>query len=265
MSSRRQLEQTADPPRLPKHAQKKEDNSSKVEDKDMAAILVSMDTVTLEDAEAGSLSWQLTDVVMQMEQFASTGAKLKELVRTTYNKSLQDQNFARVGARLCGEMATHEVDGVKLRSEVLTRLQEDYKKKESLHTSDQAVFLGFVTLLCELFGVLHINGEPMKALVGPVYDTLMELLSTKCVSDDEVLCCTMQLEHIGQTLEQSDPSRMSALMGKVRDCALGKETSPFARCLIMEVVERHANNWEPLPQDVSDYYSSTLEKLLSEK
>eukprot|EP00058_Branchiostoma_floridae_P002727 XP_002588215.1 hypothetical protein BRAFLDRAFT_68858 [Branchiostoma floridae] len=190
----------------------------------MAAILVSMDTVTLEDAEAGSLSWQLTDVVMQMEQFASTGAKLKELVRTTYNKSLQDQNFARVGARLCGEMATHEVDGVKLRSEVLTRLQEDYKKKESLHTSDQAVFLGFVTLLCELF-VRTYRPNPGAE------------------------------RH----------SRMSALMGKVRDCALGKETSPFARCLIMEVVERHANNWEPLTQDVSDYYSSTLEKLLSEK
>ncbi|XP_019643219.1 PREDICTED: CBP80/20-dependent translation initiation factor-like [Branchiostoma belcheri] len=231
----------------------------------MAAILVSMDTITLEDAEAGSLSWQLTDVVMQMEQYASTGPRLKELVRTTYNKSLQDQNFARVGARLCGEMAAHEVDGVKLRSEVLTRLQEDYKKKESLHASDQAVYLGFVTLLCQLFGVLHINGEPMKALVGPVYDTLMELLSTKCASDDEVLCCTMQLEHIGQTLEQCDPSRMSSLMKKVRDCALGKDTSPFARCLIMEVVERHANGWEPLPQDASDYYSCTLDKLMCQK
>ncbi|CAH1271220.1 CTIF [Branchiostoma lanceolatum] len=265
MNSRRQLEQTDGPPRLPKHAQKKEANSSKVEDKEMAAILASMDTVTVEDAEAGSLSWQLTDVVMQMEQYASTGAKLKELVRTTYNKSVEDQNFAKVGARLCGEMATHEVDGVKLRSEVLTRLQEDFKKKESLHASDGAVFLGFVTLLCELFGVLHINGEPMKALVGPVYDTLMELLSSKCVSNDEVLCCTMQLEHIGQTLERNDPSRMSTLMGKVRDCALGKNTSPFARCLIMEIVERHANGWEPLPQDVSEYYSSTLEKLMSEK
>ncbi|XP_066293987.1 CBP80/20-dependent translation initiation factor-like [Branchiostoma lanceolatum] len=265
MNSRRQLEQTAGPPRLPKHAQKKEDSSSKVEDKEMAAILASMDTVTVEDAEAGSLSWQLTDVVMQMEQYACTGAKLKELVRTTYNKSVEDQNFAKVGARLCGEMATHEVDGVKLRSEVLTRLQEDFKKKESLHASDGAVFLGFVTLLCELFGVLHINGEPMKALVGPVYDTLMELLSSKCVSNDEVLCCTMQLEHIGQTLERNDSSRMSTLMGKVRDCALGKNTTPFSRCLIMEIVERHANGWEPLPQDVSEYYSSTLEKLMSEK
>lgn len=58
----------------------------------------------------------------------------------------------------------------------MTNRQKDFARREELRRSDVEVWLGFITFLCEVFGIIRSSsGEPFRVLVCPIYTCLREV------------------------------------------------------------------------------------------
>ncbi|KAF1420165.1 CBP80/20-dependent translation initiation factor, partial [Spheniscus mendiculus] len=144
----------------------------------------------------------------------------------------------------------------------LSLLQKDFTMREELQQRDVERWLGFITFLCEVFGTMRSStGEPFRVLVCPIYTCLRELLQSQDVKEDAVLCCSMELQSTGRLLEEQLPEMMTELLAIARDKMLCPSESMLTRSLLLEVIELHANNWNPLTPTITQYYNKTIQKL----
>ncbi|KAI5091495.1 CBP80/20-dependent translation initiation factor [Silurus meridionalis] len=88
-----------------------------------------------------------------------------------------------------------------------------------------------------------------------------QLLESVEVKEDAVLCCSMELQSAGRLLEEQLPEMMMELLAAVRDKMLSPSESPLTRSLLMEVIELHAHQWNPLEALTTQYYNRTIQKL----
>ncbi|KAI7795582.1 putative CBP80/20-dependent translation initiation factor [Triplophysa rosa] len=205
---------------------------------------------------------QLTAFMEEAQSSADSEETLNEIVHTIYHKAVSDRSFAATAAKLCDKMALFMVEGTKFRSLLLNMLQRDFTRRDELRRTDVESWLGFVTLLCEVFGTMRSSaGEPFRVLVCPIYSCLRELLQSPDVKEDAVLCCTMELQSTGRLLEDQLPEMMTELLATVRDKMLCPSESQLTRSLLMEVVELHAHRWSPLEALTTAYYNRTIQKL----
>ncbi|KAM5191873.1 CBP80/20-dependent translation initiation factor [Mantella aurantiaca] len=205
---------------------------------------------------------KLTTFMEEAQTSANSEQMLGEIVKTIYQKAVTDRSFAHTAAKLCDKMALFMVEGTKFRSLLLNMLQKDFSVREELHKSDVESWLGFITFLCEVFGTMRSSaGEPFRVLVCPIYTCLRELLQSYDVKEDAVLCCSMELHSTGRLLEEQLPAMMSDLLAIARDKMLCPSESTLTRSLLLEVIELHANNWNPLMPSITQYYNKTIQKL----
>ncbi|XP_040192510.1 CBP80/20-dependent translation initiation factor isoform X1 [Rana temporaria] len=205
---------------------------------------------------------KLTTFMEEAQDSANSEQMLGEIVKTIYQKAVTDRSFAHTAAKLCDKMALFMVEGTKFRSILLNMLQKDFSVREELHKSDVESWLGFITFLCEVFGTMRSSaGEPFRVLVCPIYTCLRELLQSYDVKEDAVLCCSMELHSTGRLLEEQLPEMMSDLLAIARDKMLCPPESMLTRSLLLEVIELHANNWNPLMPSITQYYNKTIQKL----
>uniref|UniRef100_A0A3Q2YWF8 Cap binding complex dependent translation initiation factor n=1 Tax=Hippocampus comes TaxID=109280 RepID=A0A3Q2YWF8_HIPCM len=213
-------------------------------------------------SNSGGVEEQLASFMEEAQSSARSEETLSQVVDTIYDKAVSDRSFAATAAKLCNKMALFMVDGTKFRSLLLNLLQKDFARREELRRSDVEVWLGFITFLCEVFGIMRSSsGEPFRVLVCPIYTCLRELLQSKDVKDDAVLCCSLELQSAGHLLEEQLPEMMTELLVAVRDKMLSPAESPLTRSLLMEVVELHAHCWSPLEAPTTQYYDRTIHKL----
>ncbi|XP_009994865.1 PREDICTED: CBP80/20-dependent translation initiation factor [Chaetura pelagica] len=173
---------------------------------------------------------KLTTFMEEAQNSTNSEEMLGEIVKTIYQKAVTDRSFASTAAKLCDKMALFMVEGTKFRSLLLNMLQKDFTMREELQQGDVERWLGFITFLCEVFGTMRSStGEPFRVLVCPIYTCLRELLQSQDVKEDAVLCCSME--------------------------------SMLTRSLLLEVIELHANNWNPLTPTITQYYNKTIQKL----
>ncbi|XP_061655770.1 CBP80/20-dependent translation initiation factor isoform X6 [Phyllopteryx taeniolatus] len=204
----------------------------------------------------------LTSFMEEAQSSAHSEETLTQVVVTIYDKTVLDRSFAATAAKLCDKMALFMVDGTKFRSLLLNLLQKDFARRAELQRSDVEVWLGFITFLCEVFGIMRSSSrEPFRVLVCPIYTCLRELLQSKDIKEDSVLCCSMALQSSGRLLEEQLPEMMTELLGAVRDKMLSPAESPLTRLLLMEVVELHAHRWSPLEALTAQYYDRTIHRL----
>ncbi|XP_044132259.1 LOW QUALITY PROTEIN: CBP80/20-dependent translation initiation factor [Bufo gargarizans] len=205
---------------------------------------------------------KLTTFMEEAQNSANSEEMLGEIVKTIYQKAVTDRSFAHTAAKLCDKMALFMVEGTKFRSLLLNMLQKDFSVREELHMSDVESWLGFITFLCEVFGTMRSNmGEPFRVLVCPIYTCLRELLQSYDVKEDAVLCCSMELHSTGRLLEEQLPEMMTELLAAARDKMLCPTESMLTRSLLLEVIELHANSWNPLTPSITQYYNKTIQKL----
>ncbi|OXB72924.1 UNVERIFIED_CONTAM: hypothetical protein H355_005391, partial [Colinus virginianus] len=152
---------------------------------------------------------------------------------------------------------------VPLEEDVLANITwKDFTMREELQQRDVERWLGFITFLCEVFGTMRSStGEPFRVLVCPIYTCLRELLQSQDVKEDAVLCCSMELQSTGRLLEEQLPEMMTDLLAAARDKMLCPSESMLTRSLLLEVIELHANNWNPLTPTITQYYNKTIQKL----
>ncbi|XP_051057952.1 CBP80/20-dependent translation initiation factor isoform X2 [Phodopus roborovskii] len=205
---------------------------------------------------------KLTSFMEEAQNSTNSEEMLGEIVRTIYQKAVSDRSFAFTAAKLCDKMALFMVEGTKFRSLLLNMLQKDFTVREELQQLDVERWLGFITFLCEVFGTMRSNtGEPFRVLVCPIYTCLRELLQSQDVKEDAVLCCSMELQSTGRLLEEQLPEMMTELLASARDKMLCPSESMLTRSLLLEVIELHANSWNPLTPPITQYYNRTIQKL----
>ncbi|NXO04988.1 CTIF factor, partial [Rhinopomastus cyanomelas] len=205
---------------------------------------------------------KLTTFMEEAQNSTNSEEMLGEIVKTIYQKAVTDRSFASTAAKLCDKMALFMVEGTKFRSLLLNMLQKDFTTREELQQRDVERWLGFITFLCEVFGTMRSStGEPFRVLVCPIYTCLRELLQSQDVKEDAVLCCSMELQSTGRLLEEQLPEMMTELLAIARDKMLCPSESMLTRSLLLEVIELHANNWNPLTPTITQYYNKTIQKL----
>ncbi|XP_030324249.1 CBP80/20-dependent translation initiation factor isoform X1 [Calypte anna] len=205
---------------------------------------------------------KLTTFMEEAQNSTNSEEMLGEIVKTIYQKAVTDRSFASMAAKLCDKMALFMVEGTKFRSLLLNMLQKDFTMREELQQRDVERWLGFITFLCEVFGTMRSStGEPFRVLVCPIYTCLRELLQSQDVKEDAVLCCSMELQSTGRLLEEQLPEMMTELLAIARDKMLCPSESMLTRSLLLEVIELHANNWNPLTPTITQYYNKTIQKL----
>lgn len=205
---------------------------------------------------------KLTTFMEEAQNSTNSEEMLGEIVRTIYQKAVSDRSFAFTAAKLCDKMALFMVEGTKFRSLLLNMLQKDFTVREELQQQDVERWLGFITFLCEVFGTMRSStGEPFRVLVCPIYTCLRELLQSQDVKEDAVLCCSMELQSTGRLLEEQLPEMMTELLASARDKMLCPHESMLTRSLLLEVIELHANSWNPLTPPITQYYNRTIQKL----
>ncbi|NXR17358.1 CTIF factor, partial [Cinclus mexicanus] len=205
---------------------------------------------------------KLTTFMEEAQNSTNSEEMLGEIVKTIYQKAVTDRSFASTAAKLCDKMALFMVEGTKFRSLLLNMLQKDFSMREELQQRDVERWLGFITFLCEVFGTMRSStGEPFRVLVCPIYTCLRELLQSQNVKEDAVLCCSMELQSTGRLLEEQLPEMMTELLAIARDKMLCPSESMLTRSLLLEVIELHANNWNPLTPTITQYYNKTIQKL----
>lgn len=205
---------------------------------------------------------KLTTFMEEAQNSTNSEEMLGEIVRTIYQKAVSDRSFAFTATKLCDKMALFMVEGTKFRSLLLNMLQKDFTVREELQQQDVERWLGFITFLCEVFGTMRSStGEPFRVLVCPIYTCLRELLQSQDVKEDAVLCCSMELQSTGRLLEEQLPEMMTELLASARDKMLCPSESMLTRSLLLEVIELHANSWNPLTPPITQYYNRTIQKL----
>lgn len=213
-------------------------------------------------SNSSGVEQQLASFMQEAQSSARSEETLAQVVTAIYAKAVSDRSFAATAAKLCDKMAMFMVEGTKFRSLLLNLLQRDFSSREQLQQADVEKWLGFITFLCEVFGAMRSSsGEPYRVLVCPIYTCLRELLESREVKEDAILCCSMELQSTGRLLEEQLPEMMTDLLATVRDKMLCPSESPLTRSLLMEVIELHAHRWSPLESLTTQYYNRTIQKL----
>uniref|UniRef100_A0A8D1HM69 Cap binding complex dependent translation initiation factor n=1 Tax=Sus scrofa TaxID=9823 RepID=A0A8D1HM69_PIG len=111
--------------------------------------------------------------------------------------------------------------------------------------------------LCDKMALFMVEGTKFRSLLL----NMLQLLQSQDVKEDAVLCCSMELQSTGRLLEEQLPEMMAELLASARDKMLCPSESMLTRSLLLEVIELHANNWNPLTPPITQYYNRTIQKL----
>ncbi|XP_077867475.1 CBP80/20-dependent translation initiation factor-like isoform X2 [Saccoglossus kowalevskii] len=159
----------------------------------LADITLKMQYLTLETVDEDGK--QIKGLV---ERFSTSSTKLQAVVQSLYELALENYHYAAVAARLCHRMANVEVGETKFRNLVLKLLQADYEGRDILRgegndSYDACSLFAFVTFLVELYALLRTqNGEPLRALLTPVFVCLKELLTGLDNTEEEMEHCARE-------------------------------------------------------------------------
>ncbi|XP_064235273.1 CBP80/20-dependent translation initiation factor isoform X3 [Aotus nancymaae] len=111
--------------------------------------------------------------------------------------------------------------------------------------------------LCDKMALFMVEGTKFRSLLL----NMLQLLQSQDVKEDAVLCCSMELQSTGRLLEEQLPEMMTELLASARDKMLCPSESMLTRSLLLEVIELHANSWNPLTPPITQYYNRTIQKL----
>ncbi|XP_047670375.1 MIF4G domain-containing protein A isoform X1 [Tachysurus fulvidraco] len=141
------------------------------------------------------------------------------------------------------------------RRNMLTRLQQEFMRREATRQRSLHEWVCVVSLLCNIFDNLKVNNSPMAALVDPVYDCLFRLAQADAlVNEVEVDCLALQLHRLGEQLEKLNTRRMDELFFLLRDgFLLQDDLSSMSRLLLLELLECRAARWN-LSKNAQRYY-----------
>nr|XP_042119699.1 CBP80/20-dependent translation initiation factor isoform X3 [Peromyscus maniculatus bairdii] len=171
--------------------------------------------------------------------------KLMEILNSMRN------NSSDVDAKLTSfmEEAQNSTNSEEMLGEIVRTI---YQKA----VSDRS-FAFTAAKLCDKMALFMVEGTKFRSLLL----NMLQLLQSQDVKEDAVLCCSMELQSTGRLLEEQLPEMMTELLASARDKMLCPSESMLTRSLLLEVIELHANSWNPLTPPITQYYNRTIQKL----
>jgi len=200
-----------------------------------------------------------------------SGRSLMELVRTIFNRVMENQAMAEPAARFCISIIEREKRETFLES-FLNSCQEWFHERSSLlrsPASSPGRWAAFMCFLNEMYGLLKrrqlqlltkYEGIPPKLV-------LLSLLAECCMTtltggltlatENEVECLFLVLTHIGRDLNTETPGQMTLLLTCLRDSFLHTTAGSNVRKLLLQLIELQAADWQLPAQAVMYYYPGT--------
>ncbi|XP_074661635.1 CBP80/20-dependent translation initiation factor-like isoform X2 [Tubulanus polymorphus] len=170
-----------------------------------------------------------------------------------YDRCLSNIDFISVGVSLFNSLLPLQVPDFsqKFRSVVLNLVQQDFKGRKGIRYVSTEKFACFTSVLCQIFITFRIKDKLLSPLVGPVCESLEDLITGDA---NEIDTLFTQLQDCGKLLQECDAARLEQLMMAVRREIIANSKSPRSRSTLLQLVECHARNWEPLGADISKFY-----------
>ncbi|GAA6065569.1 MIF4G domain-containing protein A isoform X2 [Tachysurus ichikawai] len=214
----------------------------------------------MEHTEDGKIQ-ALNTETQQMLKTALTDPGTVDLVKLCdmiVDQALKDSSLCRDAGHVCCTLVQVEAKCSStsvFRRNMLTRLQQEFMRREETRQRSLHEWVCVVSLLCNIFDNLKVNNSPMAALVDPVYDCLFRLAQADAlVNEVEVDCLALQLHRLGEQLEKLNTRRMDELFFLLRDgFLLQDDLSSMSRLLLLELLECRAARWN-LSKNAQRYY-----------
>ncbi|XP_062852626.1 MIF4G domain-containing protein A isoform X2 [Trichomycterus rosablanca] len=204
-----------------------------------------------------------TQQMIQAALLNPSTADLAKLSNAIVDLALRDSSLCRDAGRICYALAQEvKQSGTSVfRGNLLTRLQQEFMRREQTRQRSVQDWVRVVSLLCNIFDCLKVNNSPMLALVEPLYDCLFRLAQPdSLVNEEEVDCLALQLHRVGDQLEKMNGGRMDELFFLLRDgFLLQEDPSSMGRLLLLELLEFRAAGWRLSKNAQHYYYSEVVE------
>ncbi|XP_068606421.1 MIF4G domain-containing protein B [Brachionichthys hirsutus] len=191
-----------------------------------------------------------------------SSVNLEKVSNIIVDQSLKDRVFSKEAGRICFTIVQAEAkqsNGIVFRRNLLTRLQQEFNKREETRQHSPREWVCYVTFICNIFDYLKVNNMPMVALIHPVFDCLTRLAQPDALENEEEMdCLVLQLHRIGEQLEKVNCPRMNDLFFLLRDGLLLQDRLPsMSRLLLLEILEFRAGGWM-LSNTAHKYYYSEI-------
>lgn len=148
----------------------------------------------------------LNSLVQKAKESTKNDEDFTKIIDILYQKVFEDNEFAGIVAQVGNQLSSLEEIGGRFRSCLLKRAQEYYKNREQLNKDSLSEWTGLLSLLCEIFRVLKISGEPFKPLAGPIYEMMGDILLN--VDDGvKIECFYQNFRNVGKMLQTIDKVR----------------------------------------------------------
>jgi len=189
-------------------------------------------------------SENMLEITEQLKESSLEDADKENIMSVLYERCQADWKLADKLVLICAKFAEDETLGPKHRTNLLKILQNDFKRKDEIRTSESSKLLGCIAMLSQSLCVLKDQrGEPFRPLYGPVFEAF-ELITDTSASDDELFCAVHQMNSCGRLLQLNDNSRWSRILQTLRVIVLDSRGSRDVRIQIIDVIENCASGWE---------------------
>ena len=183
------------------------------------------------------------------------------LVEEISQKAVFDMKQGRIAAKVCDSIANCEIaltpdtQEKHFRKILLSDLQRNFKNHKLQRYKNRNEWIGFVSFLCGIFDILHVNNMPLMTLVMPVYEVLGILADTNFANDDAaVQCLVVQMQFVGEELDRLNKQKMDELIEKIRTLLCSESLSQVSCLMVLEIIELRSGQWKLSPAAYQYYY-----------
>ncbi|XP_054716512.1 uncharacterized protein LOC129225968 [Uloborus diversus] len=229
--------------------------SCKSQDEDSGGIENQLGNICeqLSDIDLTKSANKLSEFTEKVKSLCQSNESLEKGVDGLFSFALQSKWNSHTAAIFCHHIGDITVEGVKLRTHLLRKLQVSYKDRNKIYLNLEK-FLLEVAFLCEIFHHVHIDGSCLKVLARPVIDYLGMLIDGGSQKEIEVF--VEQFPKCYRNLKENDSDGIDILVLKIRKQIICESSTLTVRAMLLEIFEMILTDWQPLSQNAKNLYES---------
>ncbi|KAL3205140.1 hypothetical protein MRX96_040895 [Rhipicephalus microplus] len=165
-----------------------------------------------------------------------TSKDIDDVVNSMYEICLLGPDQALGTCQAMTRLSNVEIDGCKLRTKLLTRLQQEFEGFEEKAESSPQAFLSNTVFLCEYYTQYLLHGAPVNSLKAPVWRYLEFMLqSRKPYFLNQ--CFRLVQSKVGFFMKHSRPELEGNFLTKLREVVLDEKVPKTHRSFGLETLE----------------------------
>ncbi|KAK8786706.1 hypothetical protein V5799_023517 [Amblyomma americanum] len=161
---------------------------------------------------------------------------MEDAVNTMYELCLLGPDQAEVTCHALVQLCNVEIDGVKLRSKILTKMQHEFEGFEEKAESSPQTIISNAIFLCEFYTLYLVQGKPVNPLRGPLWKYLSFMLESRkpyFLSH----CFRLVQTKIGFFVKHNRPELEGDYIKKLKDAVLDEKVQKMHRSSALDTLE----------------------------